>query len=367
MNTLRAWITVIAGLLHYLAYRLHLAKRPNLMARRDAFCVVISQVFRFNKTLRLVYGERCPREAACVFAQNHVFLLDPFVSFAAAFRAGRYMPRFMSRDDFFAEKKDTWWYRLINVDELICELGTLEISRGNVSIGQLRPFVNVLRNGESFIMYPGRTRSRGGMVFEYRGEVQEPGSASFFLAQAQRGHEDLDATIVPLTRTRNLAANKDTVVFGHPLRLPPKAGREEQRALDFKLVEVIAENVTVNATQIVAGILYLRALHGLPETMLRQELEETARRILDSIEGRYIDPDAQEDLRGQVSAALRFFKKAGLVRLSGTSVQLDRSKVLATPPMDRTFRKRNPLKYSLNQILHFADVTRAIEDAVLTR
>ncbi|MFO7974795.1 MAG: hypothetical protein R6V12_09185, partial [Candidatus Hydrogenedentota bacterium] len=154
-------------------------------------------------------------------------------------------------------------------------------------------------------------------------------------------------------------------VFGHPLQLPPKASREAQRALDFKLVEIIAENVTVNATQIVAGILYLRALHGLPETISRKELEETARTILQRTEGRYVDPDALEDLPAQVTAALRCFKKAGLVRLSGKSVQFDKNKILATPPGDRTFRKLNPVKYSLNQILHFTDVTRNIEDAVL--
>ncbi|HQM34616.1 MAG TPA: hypothetical protein PKX85_18885, partial [Candidatus Hydrogenedentes bacterium] len=48
------------------------------------------------------------------------------------------------------------------------------------------------------------------------------------------------------------------------------------------------------------------------------------------------------------------------------SIRLDRAKILATPPMDGTFRKLNPVKYSLNQVLHFADVTQAIEDVVLT-
>jgi len=206
MSTARAWITVIIKLLHYLGYRVHLAKRPNLMRHREAFYIVIAQFLRWRKTLRVVHAERCPKDAACVFAQNHGFLLDPFVSFAAAFRASRIMPRFMSRDDFFAEKKNTWWYRLVDADEFICEVGTLEISRGNVSIGQLRPFINVLRNGESFIMYPGRTRSRSGVIFEYRDDVQEPGSAAFFLAQARRGHDDLDVAVVPLTPSPPVAA-----------------------------------------------------------------------------------------------------------------------------------------------------------------
>ncbi len=367
MKAVHAWIQVVFGLLHYLLHRLHVAGRPDLMQRREAFYVVIGHCLGWRTRLRVVHGERCPRDAACVFAQNHVFLLDPFVSFAAAFRACGILPRFMSRDDFFSEKKNTWWYRLVNVDELICQLGTLEISRGNVSIGQLRPFVNVLRNGESFIMYPGRTRSRSGMVFEYRGEVQEPGSAAFFVAQAQRGREDgPDVAIVPLTRTRNVATGKDTVVLGHPLWLPRKAGRDEQRAVDFKLVEAVAENVTVHATQVVAGILYLRALHGLPETLGRAELEESARAVLERIEGRYVDPDAWDDLKGQVGAALRYFKTAGLLRFTRNAVSIDRDRILATPPMDRTFRRLNPVKYSLNQILHFADVTRAIEEVALT-
>jgi len=357
---------VLAGLAHYLLHRLHLAPPPDLMRKRGDFCIVIGHLLRWRTRLRVVHGERCPREAACVFAQNHVLLLDPFVSFGAVFRSCGIMPRFMSRDDFFAEKKGTWWYRLVNVDELMCRLGTLEISRGNVSVGQLRPFINVLRNGESFIIYPGRTRSRSGIVFEYRGEVQEPGSASFFVAQAQRGHQEgLDVAVVPLTRTWNIATGKDTVVLGHPLRLPPRASREEQRALDFALVEAIAENVTVTATQIAAGILYLRALHGLPETMQRKEFDEKARAVVERITDHYVDPQAHSDLAGEVSAALRHFGKAGLVHLSRAVIRLDRSKVLATPPLDRTFRKLNPVKYSLNQILHFADVTQALEEIVL--
>ncbi|HNZ19834.1 MAG TPA: 1-acyl-sn-glycerol-3-phosphate acyltransferase [Candidatus Hydrogenedentes bacterium] len=367
MNAVHAWITVVAGLAQYLLHRLHLAPKPDLMHARAEFCTVIGHIWGWRKRLRVVHGERCPRDMPCVFAQNHVFLLDPFVSFGAAMQSAGILPRFMSRDDFFAEKKQSWWYRLVNVDELICQLGTLEISRGNVSIGQLRPFVNVLRNGESFIMYPGRTRSRSGLIFEYRGEVQEPGSASFFLAQAQRGREtDLDVAIVPLTRTRNVATGIDTVLVGHPLRLAPRAGREEQRALDFQLVEAIAQNVTVNATQLAAGILYLHALHGLEESIGRGGFEAMARAALERVNGRYIDPDARADLPGQVSAALRHFRKAGLVVLSRDSIRLDRAKILATPPMDGTFRKLNPVKYSLNQVLHFADVTQAIEDVVLT-
>ena len=40
-----------------------------------------------------------------MFAQNHVLLLDPFVSFGAAIQSAGILPRFMSRDDFFAEKR----------------------------------------------------------------------------------------------------------------------------------------------------------------------------------------------------------------------------------------------------------------------
>ncbi len=366
MNAIHAWFTVIVGLAQYLLHRLHLAPQPDLMQKRIEFCTVIGHFLRWRTRLRVVHGERCPKDASCVFAQNHVLLLDPFVSFGAAIQSAGILPRFMSRNDFFAKKKDSWWYRLVQVDELICQLGTLEFSRENVTLGQLRPFVNVLRNGESFIMYPGRTRTRSGLLFEYRGEVQEPGSAAFFLAQARRGREEeLDVAVVPLTRTRNLATGVDTVLMGHPLRLPPRAGREEQRALDFQLVEVIAENVALNATQISAGILYLYALHDLDETIRRAEFDTMVRTVLERVKDRYIDPDTLADLPGQISAALKHFRKAGLLVLAGDTLRLDRAKILATPPLDGSFRRQNPVKYSLNQILHFADVTRTIEDVVL--
>ena len=109
MKAIHAWIQVLAGLAHYLLHRLHLAPPPDLMRKRGDFCIVIGHLLRWRTRLRVVHGERCPREAACVFAQNHVLLLDPFVSFGAVFRSCGIMPRFMSRDDFFAEKKGTWW------------------------------------------------------------------------------------------------------------------------------------------------------------------------------------------------------------------------------------------------------------------
>ena len=55
-----------------------------------------------------------------------------------------------------------------------------------------------------------------------------------------------------------------------------------------------------------------------------------------------------------------------MLRRRGRTVELDRAAILATPPLDATFKKTNPVKYQTNQIFHLTDVTAALERVVLS-
>jgi len=228
MNELRSWIVVSCVVLRYFAYRIGLCKCPNVLPRRADILAVVNRVLLWRWRLRIVGLEHCPRSGPAIFAGNHAKWDDPVCMYPAVYwGSGRNIePYYMMRDDFFENVPHT---RLIDFDEVMRLFGTHQISRERVRMSQLKPFVRILSEDDCFIMFPGRTRTRSGIFFEWREGMDEPGSVAFFIGHVQHGKPEVRIPAVPVTRTYNPVTKVSTLVMGEPLYLPPKADRETQR------------------------------------------------------------------------------------------------------------------------------------------
>ncbi len=366
MNELRAWAVIGGVLAQLVLYRLGLASCPHFERRHDEALVVVGRVLGWRKRLRILGAAQCPKSGPAVFAGNHLKVDDPFCMFRAIHVASgnTLYPKAMMRDDFF--KPGILTSRLVDLNELLRLLGALQISREQVQLSQLRPFLDVLRAGGVFMMYPGRSRTRSGLFVEYGERFSEPGAVSFFLAQARRGNGGVEVPVVPMARTYNPATNGTAVCFGEPLYLPDKAGRTEQRALDYTLMERMGQLVEVNAAQITAALLYVHTLHQRVAVVERAAIEDAVARITSNVPGRHVDPGVYVDLAGSVDAALRYFQKNGFLRLRKDTVSLQPEAILAAPPNGARYRKANPLKHLVNELLHLSDVTARINEATLS-
>lgn len=326
---------------------------------------VIGRVLGWPKRLRATGMEFCPKEHPAVFCCNHFKKDDPFVVEANIYDASDrhiwVIP--MMRDDFF---KSHHKFFLFDPDELINMFGTLRISRDSVTLSQLKPFVELLRSRGSFLMFPGRTRSQSGLLFEYREGIEEPGGPTFFAAQAQRNHPDLKVAIVPVARSYNPATKKTTVSYGKPLYLEGNSDRAAQRALDFRIIEEIGNALELNVSNVLASYLYLHRLHRRKTPIRLEEIEQDLQSVFAGVrERRRIDPDAVRNLPQEIHQSLRFFEKAGMLRRTRQEVYPNDEAILALPELGPLYRKKNPVKFLANQIAHMADVVRAIEDVVL--
>jgi hypothetical protein len=371
MRELRAWSILVWRLTRYLFYRLGVGSCPTLLDVYPELVIVFDRIMGWPKRLRIAGKEHCPPLGPVVFSGNHYAKDDPFVAYRAIHRAcgGGYPVHYMMRDDFFVGAGGILKSKLVDVDELVRMLGALQISRDRVQLSQLKPFVALLREQSAFIMYPGRSRTRTGVFVEYRDGIDEPGGVTFLVAQAQRNRPDIQVAIVPFARTSNLATGTSVVAFGQSVALPHDADRAAQRDLDFQLIERMGDLVEINATHIVAGILYLHCLHGRTGPLNVDRIDKAVESAFARLPNRHIDPAARTDHGNAVRAALTFFARGaqdgGFVRLTGSEVFCNTEAVLASPPHDTTYRKANPIKYSINQVLHLPDVIDAMEHAAL--
>lgn len=369
MRELRAWLITAWRLVRYLFYRLGVGKCPELLDIYPELVIVFERVMGWRKNLRVAGEEHCPRAGPAVFSGNHYAKDDPFVAYRAIHGIcdGAYPVRYMMRDDFFAGGGGILKSKLIDVDELVRLLGALQISRDRVQLTQLKPFIALLREQAAFIMYPGRSRSRTGVFVEYRDGIDEPGGVTFLVAQAQRNRPELNVPIVPFARTSNLATKASVVVFGPPVYLPQNADRAAQRDLDFRIVEMMGDLVEINVMHVVAGIIYLRCLHGRAEPLGVDTLDKAVESALSQLTDRIIDPEAHSHRARAIGSALAFLERSGngndFIRLNGGNVLVNADAVLFSPAHDTTYRKTNPIKYTVNQILHLPDVIDAIEHA----
>ncbi|GMV94222.1 MAG: hypothetical protein AMXMBFR82_40000 [Candidatus Hydrogenedentota bacterium] len=363
MNEPYAWIRVGWRLLRYLGYRMGLGECPTLMDVYPEAVVVFDRVMGWPRTLFVKGGEHCPPAGPVVYAGNHAKKDDPFIMYRAVHRVTGWSCeiRYMMRDDFFKGLPNL---RIVDIDELVRMLGAQQISRDNVQLSQLKPFVKLLRENNGFIMYPGRSRSRSGLFMEYRDGIDEPGGVTFFLAQAQRGHPELRVPAVPMARTHNPVTKRSVIIFGPPVYLPHDADRTMQRDLDFQLVERMGDLVEINVAMAAAAVLYLQCLHHRPLPIDQGKLVAAVRSALAQCSAnRYIDETALADLPREVKVTLEYFQKRGMLELRGTVVWPNRESILFAPDLDKSYVRKNPVKHLVNQILHLPDVVSACEDA----
>ena len=365
IREIRAWLIVSWILLQYLFYRLGFRSCPTFMNNRPECKLVIGRVLGWPKRLRISGAEFCPKAHPAIFCCNHFKKDDPFEVEACIYDASDHkiwiIP--MMRDDFFKSHHKTV---LFDPDELVNMFGTMRISREKVSLSQLKPFVELLRSGGSFLIFPGRTRSQSGLIFEYREGVEEPGGPAFFAAQAQRSRPDLRVAIVPVARSYNPATRRSTVSFGKPLYLEGVGDRAAQRALDFQLIEEIGRIFEISVSHILAAILYLHRLHALSTTLTIDFLRNTAQYVVKTIQSeRRIAPEAFSELPREVFSTLKYFAKHKLVTVQRDSIIPHDEAILRVPTWDRSYRDVNPLKFLCNQVAHMPDLVRAIEEKLL--
>ncbi len=364
MHELQAWGVVAGRVCKYLASRAGLAAAPEFKAILPELMVVFGRVLRWEKRLAVLGADQCPAQGPAVFAANHGALDDPFVMFRAIYLASgeNILAQAMMRKGLFT--KSALASKVLDFDELMRRFGALQIDRDRVSWSEMRPFVDLLAEGRSFMIYPGRTRTRSGVFFEYRGAFSEPGAVSFFLAQAQRRVSGPPVPAAPLARTYNPVSRRSAIAFGPPLHLSAEGGRGAQRALDYALAEAMGDLVEINAAQLAAALLHNRCLRG-PGNVSIAALSAAMNDIVRRVPDRHVDPALRDSPEHELRETLRYFQKRLMIRLRPGEVRPRRDAVLATPPLDKHYRKRNPVKYLANQLLHLPDVTAAIEDAAL--
>lgn len=364
MVPVMAWIRMALVFLHYFAFKLGMAKMPNFMARREDAWLVVENIYNYKKRLRYTGEDNYPHQGVHVFAANHARVDDPFTVFGTAYRASgiRLLLYGMMRDGFF--DGTIFKSRMLDMDEVLSSCGILSVSRGKVQMRQMKPFIQALEEGHSFFLFPGGTRSLSGLFMEYRGDLTEPGGVSFFPAMVQRRLPDAIVGVVPMARSYNPVENDTLVTIGKPMYLAANASRAEQREMDFQLIENMAALVKIDVAHVLAAYLYLNALHGKNRISL-EETQDRTRDVLQEFIMTSTDPAAMLRLEKQIMRALKYFEKHEMLSVNGPDIELNKDSVLASPPVDRAYKRVNPIKYLTNQLLHLKDETAAIERAVL--
>lgn len=365
MSELRNVSRLALLLAQYFLYRLGRPKQPEVARYYAEGFAGLDFLFGWSRRMRIVDGEHCPKSGPVVFASNHVCLDDPFATSSAIFQLsqGGIRPHIMMRDDFFRGLPH-WLKRIADPDEVTRMLGALQISRKSAEPTQLIPFIELLRQAHAFLIYPGRSRSRSGLFVEYRDWIRAPGGTSFFLAQAQVGCPEARVPAVPVARTYNPVKHGGALVFGAPRYLRPGADRAEQRAFDHDLVVAMSDLVEINVAQVLSAYLFLHCLHGFSDIVDTDMLTERLGRVFLDIPECHIEPAAQSGLEDEIRQALRFLRAYGLLRIESTKIRLYPKAVLSVPSSISEYRRRNPLKYLANQILHISRVVRAIDRQV---
>ncbi len=365
MGALKSWIVVAGIFARYFLFKLNLASPPNRRGKLDSILYVIGVFCGWNRYLRIENPERCPDDHAVIYFGNHVKLDDPFYLFYSVFRATKGKPEMhaMLRNDFF--EGTILKSRFLDLHELLEFLGGYGISRESVTLKQLKVFLNILRAGNGFMLYPGRRRTCSGMLMDYHDPSETPGGISFFLHAIQSRDADAIISAVPSTRNYNLITQHSSVVFGPEQFLEHGASREEQRAFDLRIIEVMGGLVEINVSQILAALLYTRCLHGMTAPIAVNDLQDLVSGILRETQHPYVDPEDLADVSHAIDRALRYFKKRGMLERNDGKITPKVEAILSLPELTTKFRDENPVKYLTNQILHLGEVTALVEQKVL--
>lgn len=362
---------------HYANFAAHFAEhvlarmglrnsQPSAERRYEAFQFVVGDFVGWNRYIRLHNTHFVPRDHPAIFYGNHIKLDDPCYLFRAVYLAtgGSVKIGAMMRSDFFAGLpflKSRW----LDLDQILETVDVYGISRESVTISQLKKFVDLLLRGKGFILYPGRSRSCSGLLMDYRDSIERPGGISFFLHTAQSRDATMKFSAAPAVRNYNPVTKHTSVVFGEEIFLPRGASRAEQRRFDEHLIEALGPLVEINAPQVVSAILYTRCLHGLTNAIRVDDLIQLVAGLFDALGHPYVDPEDKANVGRAVRRTIKYLRKHGMVRATTEAVTPVSSAILAAPPATKEFRKRNPVKYLTNQILHLGTVTALIEQRAL--
>lgn len=359
MRVLIAWGVFCINALHYMLFRLRLLPQPDFRKYPTHWEPWLGSFLRWRRRMVVLHPERCPLQGPAVFAANHAKLDDPLFCWGAVDRAtgGRTHIYFMMRDDFFVGWP--WDYLPFSMNELTASSGCIQISRDSISLAQLKPLLAVLEAGEAFVMFPGRTRSRSGLFIEYREGVEEPGGVSFFLLHGSR-RAGRPVPAVPVARTYDPSRKRTYVSFGESIQLPDGASRDSQRETDLAIAVAMSDQVVVTALHALCLLLYLACLHGKGAPVPKVQLFAQATGVLNAVKQRVnAEPIDGEPL--DLETPLGWLARQGVISVHARSVRPDAVRILSVPELDTKYRKRNPVKYFVNQVLHLRAVTDAAE------
>ena len=360
MNELRSWLVISWWALRYLLYRLGIGKCPLLSGSYPEAMIVVGRCCGWLNRIEIVGAENCPKHGPAGFASNHVKADDPMAFYRAIYLASEcgIFPRFIGRDNVLDKGL---FSRIIDLNEILALCGGIVFTRDRVKMAQLKPVIQFLCDGDCFGLFPGRTRTRTGVIFEYPEGSDGPGGFSLFVAHAQRRQPDLQIPLVSAARTFHPVSKRTIFVVGEPQYLPDDADRATRADMDCRVVERIAAVSAVNVPQVLCAILCNRSIHNRLGPVAVTTLEAAVRKVVSGITDRYVDPVAKTDLEGEVQAMLKYLRRAGMVHVRRGMVTLNAEAVRRTPEPDFEFRKRNPIKFLTNQILHCTNVIEAVE------
>jgi 1-acyl-sn-glycerol-3-phosphate acyltransferase len=318
----------------------------------------------WNKYIRVRGREHVPLDHPCIVFGNHILFDDPFYAYEAARIASHDQVNLnaMTRDDFFVGTPLKTF--LFDADDFITYAGTYGINRDKPTLSQMKLFLGLLADGQSFVMYPGRTRSRSGTLMEYRDNFQEPGGPSFFMNSHMKRNPDIPISALPTMRNYNPVRKHTSIIFGPQQFLEPGSSREEQRAFELSLIEVMSQYVEISVPQIISAVLYSRCLHSVTESFSSAYLTDTVQKFIDTTEYPWLDEEDIGDIDEAVELSLLFLEAHGMVALNGTDVTPVSGAIMDTPELEDFFKK-NPVKYMTNQLLHLADELERIETLAL--
>lgn len=363
MKATASWFFVLRYVLRYLLSRTGIVSAP--VPDFEKIQYVVGQFTGWNRYFRYRGGEHISRDHPAIYFGNHIRYGDPFHVFRGAYleTGGGVQLHAMMRDNVF--KGTPLKSPLFDMDDFIETVGIHGINRDNVTLAQMKVFVNLLLDGESFIMFPGRTRSRSGLLMEYRDSFVEPGSISFFLAMAQRKSKEARVSAVPVSRNYNPVRDHTSMIYGPEQFLSADATREEQRAFDFRMVGEMAKLVEISVVQVVSSLVYTVALHHLSKSLSVATLQSWVRAVRDSSAHPWWDKEDEADLDEAVLEALEWLQEFDVIHGERDTVHLNTEKILIAPGLESDYFKQNPVKYLTNQTLHLGEHIEAVQEVVL--
>jgi 1-acyl-sn-glycerol-3-phosphate acyltransferase len=332
--------------------------------------------------------ENIVEDGPAIYVANHVTKSDALLAAYTVYMhtKGRQL-HVMMRDDYFGDKR---WSKtaLLDVDELAMSLGAIQVSREAGAYSQMKRFIRLLVEDGCFIIFPTGTRSKSGLVMELPPGLDELGKISFFASMAQRErfnkHGADRVSPVPMVPTGvsfDPTVKKTTLVFGEPVYLtsdPPskKIHRTVLTEFDRQLVRGVSRLVEVNLAHLSALYLLHYAWHcgGQPDRnghdiylerkVIAGDLAEIVREVKEK-GGLFLGDSLASELDPELRRVERLFAHRSVLKRTGEGILLSRDRVLSAPPVDREYRKLNPVKYFANQVAHLEEVVDAVETRVL--